>query len=343
MNGTVIQLKTSISKPFAGMFANFEDPPEESKDYTVQAYPIMWAFLAKYSASQADKDFIDSITKRATIQIDGRQYYFALMNVYHAIFHNALVKRDFDRAIEAGIKYAKLLVVLPDYKESRGDLWKINDPVDLDDLFKKTGRDFFTKWSECICGLIVEPMMMFICISDELPALDFSKWLVNLIGIFGEKDKAVKSVKWLEKVVSSVFGDEAAIEEIREDTRNSSDQSEHTRRLSILAMCVSKHLQLSEVLSAQFSVLKTMMHPMMESSHWAIFFYNMVVKRWTFLAENQRCFMISPKIWSEKILSAISFSSPTAKDIAKILLLVGEATGIRWPGEMLSELRQVSQ
>ena len=85
------------------------------------------------------------------------------------------------------------------------------------------------------------------------------------------------------------------------------------------------------------------MHPMMESGYWAIFFYNMVVKRWTFLAENQRFLMISPGIWSEKILSAIPFSSPTASDIAKILLLIGEATGIRWPGKMLSELQKVSQ
>lgn len=343
MNGSVTQIKTSISKPFGGMFANFEDPPEESKEYTVQAYPILWAHLAKYSASQADKEFIDSITKRATIQIDGGQYYFALMETYNAIFLNALVKRDFDGSIEAGIEYAKLFSVLPDYKEFRGELWKTNDPVDLDDFFKKTGRDFFTKWSECIPGLIVEPMMMFICISEELPTLDFSKWIDNLIDIFGEKDKAVESVKWLEKVASSVFGDKAAIEEIREDARNSSGQSEHTRRLSILAMCVSTHLQLSEVLSAQFSMLKTIMHPMMESSYWAIFFYNMVVKRWTFLAENQRFLMIPPRIWSEKILSAILFSSPTASDIAKILLLVGEATGIRWPGEMLSELQKVSQ
>jgi len=53
--------------------------------------------------------------------------------------------------------------------------------------------------------------------------------------------------------------------------------------------------------------------------------------------------MVSPGIWSEKILSAISLSSPTASDIAKILLIVGEATGIRWPDEMLSELRQVAQ
>ena len=343
MNGLVIQIKTSISKPFAGMFANFEDPPEESKDHTVQAYPIMWAFLAKYSASQADKDFMDSITKCATIRIGGGQYPLALMEAYYAIFLNALVNRDFDRAIEAGIEYTKLFSVLHNYKEARGKQWKLNEPINLDDFFKMTGRNFFTKWSECISGLIVEPLMMFICISEELPTLDYSKWIDNLIDIFGEKDKAVKSARWLEKVASSVFGDEAAIEEIREDTSNSSDQSEHTRRLSILSMCVSTHLQLSEVLSAQFSMLKTMMLPMMASSYWAMFFYNMVVKRWTFLAENQRFLMVLPGIWSEKILSAISLSSPTASDIAKILLLVGEATGIRWPDEMLSELRQFSQ
>ena len=47
MNGTVIQLKAPVSKPFAGMFANFEDTPEELKNLTVQAYPLLWANLAK--------------------------------------------------------------------------------------------------------------------------------------------------------------------------------------------------------------------------------------------------------------------------------------------------------
>lgn len=342
MNGSVIQLKTSISKPFAGMFANFEDPPEQSKDHTVQPYPILWAHLAKYSASNADKDFMDSITKRATIRIDGKQYYLALMEAYYAIFLNSLVNKGFDRAIEAGIEYAKLLAI-PDYKESRGELWKLNEPVNLDSYFKEPGQEFFTKWSEFISAAIIEPMMMFICSSDELPSLDFPNWFDKLTDIFGGKDKAVKSVKWLERVVSSVFGDETAIEEVRIDVTSTSGQSEHTRRLSILAMCASTHIQLSDVLSAQFSMLKTMMLPVMANSYWAILFYNMVVKRWTFLAENQKFMMVSPRIWSEKILSAISFSSPTASDIAKILLLVGEATGIKWHGEMLSELQKVSQ
>ena len=53
--------------------------------------------------------------------------------------------------------------------------------------------------------------------------------------------------------------------------------------------------------------------------------------------------MLSPGIWSDKILDAISVSAPTASDVAKLLLLVGEATAIKWPEEMLSELRGVLQ
>jgi hypothetical protein len=48
INGSVIQLKTSISKPFAGMFANFEDPPEQSENLTVQPYPILWANIISH-------------------------------------------------------------------------------------------------------------------------------------------------------------------------------------------------------------------------------------------------------------------------------------------------------
>ena len=53
--------------------------------------------------------------------------------------------------------------------------------------------------------------------------------------------------------------------------------------------------------------------------------------------------MLSPGIWSDKILDAISVLAPTASDVAKLLLLVGEATAITWPNEMLFELRQISQ
>lgn len=341
MNGIVTQTKTSITKPFAGMFANFEDPPKGSEDHEVQAYPISWAFLAKYSASHSDKDFIDSIAKRATIRIDGGQHYFALMEANFAIFLNALVSRDFNRAIEAGIEYAKLSAILPVYKKSREELWKLNEPVNLNAYFKEPGEDFFTNWSVLIAELVIESMVMFICILDELPSIDFQKIFDGLTDIFGGKDKAVNSAKWMEKVAFSIFGDESAIKEIREDARSFSISSEHTRRLSLLAMCASKYYHPSEVMSAQFSMLKTMIHPKMISGYWAIFFYNMVVKRWTFLAENQTFLMVSPKIWSKKILSAISFSSPTSSDIAKILLLVGEATRIRWPDEMLSELEQI--
>lgn len=52
--------------------------------------------------------------------------------------------------------------------------------------------------------------------------------------------------------------------------------------------------------------------------------------------------MSSPGIWSEKILDAISVLAPTASDVAKLLLLVSEAIAIKWPNEMLSELRQIS-
>ncbi len=130
---------------------------------------------------------------------------------------------------------------------------------------------------------------------------------------------------------------------IRGDAWDSSGESEQTRRLSILAMCVSPDIQLSETMSAQFSMLKNMMLPAMANSHWAIFFYRMVVKRWTHLANNQKFRMLSPGIWSDKILDAISVSAPIASDVAKLLLLVGEATAIAWPKEMLSELRQISQ
>jgi len=48
-------------------------------------------------------------------------------------------------------------------------------------------------------------------------------------------------------------------------------------------------------------------------------------------------------MWSEKIVTAISSSSPTVSDLARILLLIGESTGIGWPKEMLSRLRELTK
>jgi len=343
MNDTVIQLKTSISKPFAGMFANFEDPPEETKDHTVQAYPLLWAHLAKYSASFADMDFIDSIAKRAKIRIDGKQFFLALTKTYHAIYLNSMVKREFDRALEAGMAYAKLFAMLPDYKTSMGDRWNLNEPVDIDSHLQNLDQGFYDKWSESLSAFILEPMMMYICALDEQPKFDFSRWVDQFMNTFGEQHRSVKFIKWMKKAISAAFGNRDAIEMIRKDAWEASIESEQIRRLSILAMCVSSNAQLSETLSAQFSMLKTMMLPVMANSCWAIFFYRMVAKRWTYLANNQKFLMVSPRIWSDKIIYAILVSAPTASDVAKLLLLVGEATTTTWPKEMFSELREISQ
>jgi hypothetical protein len=233
--------------------------------------------------------------------------------------------------------------MLPDYKILIGKRWNLNEPVDIDSYLQNLDQGFYDKWSEGISVFILEPMMMFISALDEQPKLDFAKRVDYFIDNFGEEHRSVKSVKWLEKVISAAFGDDDAIEKITDDVRNPSVVSEHTRRLSILAICVSPNIQLSETLGAQFSMLKTMMLPAMANSYWAMFFYRMVVKRWLYLAGNQKFLMLSPGIWSDKILDAISVSFPAAPDVARLLLLVGEATGITWPNEMLSELRQISK
>jgi chromosomal replication initiation ATPase DnaA len=343
MNGTVIQLKTSISKPFAGMFANFENPPEETKDHTVQAYPLLWAHIAKYSASFAHMDFIDSIAKRALNRTDGKQFFLALTETHHAIHLNSLVNMEFDRAIEGGIEYAKLFAILPDFKATMGERWNLNEPLDIDGYLQNADPGFYDKWSDCLSAFILEPMTMFICSLDEQPKFDFSRWIDHFIDTFGEGHRSVKFVKWMEKVTSAVFEGSDAIEAIRRDAWDTSGESEQTRRLSILAMCVAPDIQLSENLSAQFSMLKNMMLPAIANSHWALFYYRMVVKRWSYLAINQKFLMISPGIWSDKILEAISASFPAPPDVARLLLLVGEAIAITWPNEMLSELREISQ
>lgn len=343
MNGTVVQLKKSILKPFAGMFSNFEDPPEEVTEYTVQPYPFLWSHLAKYSASFADISFVDSIAKRATVRIDGKQFLLALVETYHAIYFNCLVNMEFDRALDAGREYAKLLTILPDYKTIMGERRKLNDLVDIDSYLQNRDQGFYDRWSQVLAASILEPMMMFICALDEQPKIDFSRWVDQFIDTFGQEDSSVKFVKWMEITIGASFEDSDLIEMISKDAWEASIASEQTRRMSILAMCVSPNIQLSETLSAQFSMLKNMMYPALGDSCWAIFFFKLIAKRWTYLVNNQKFLLRSPGIWSDKILDAIAVSAPTASDVAKLLMLIGEGTSITWPKEMLSELREISQ
>ena len=342
MNGTVMQLNTSISKPFVGCFANFEAPPEDTKDHAVQAYRLLWAHLAKYAASFAEMDFIDSIAKRSMARTDGKQIFLALTETYKAIYLNSLVNLDFSKALQAGIEYAKLFAMLSDYKSSMDGRWNLNELVDVESDSQDLSMGLYDMWSDGLSALILEPMTMFICSLDKEPSLDFPKWLDLMIDTFGEEHKLIEIVKWMEKIVSAIFNGGEEIEMIRRDAWDVSADLQQTRRLSIIAMSVLPNVQLSDTLSAQFSMLKNMTQPLMEDSHWGLFFFRIVVKRWTYFANNQKFLMLSPSAWSTMILDAVSAASSTASDVAKLLLLVGEATATKWPKEILSELREIS-
>lgn len=343
LNGTVIQLKTSILRPFAGMFANFQDPPDESKVHTVQAYPLLWANLAKYSASFIDMDFIDSIAKRSNIRIGSKQTFLAVTGTYHAIFLNSLVNNEFNRSLEAGMEYAKLFTRLSYSITMMSDRFDLNEPMDMENLNENHDRKYYDKWFKTLSWIVIEPMIMFICGLDEQPKINFSKWVDHFKDTFGKQHRYVKYIRWVEKSILAAYGDSGAIEMVKKNTLETSNESGSTRRLSILAMCASSYFQISATLSAQFSMLKAMTLPGMGNNHWGIFFYMMVIKRWSDFAKNQKFLMVLPELWSAKILDSIAISSPTASDIAKLLLLVGEANAVSWPQEMLSDLRDISQ
>jgi len=83
-------------------------------------------------------DFIDSMAKRAMIRIDGKQFFLALTETHHAIHLNSLVNREIDRALEAGMEYAKLIAMLPDYKSLMGERLNLNEQVDIDGYLQKS-------------------------------------------------------------------------------------------------------------------------------------------------------------------------------------------------------------
>ena len=79
----------------------------------------------------------------------------------YPIHLNSLMNMDFDRALEAGIEYAKLIAMLPDYKALMGDRWNLNEPVDIDGYLQNLDKGFYEKWFDSLSAFILEPMTMF--------------------------------------------------------------------------------------------------------------------------------------------------------------------------------------
>jgi hypothetical protein len=339
LNGSSLVLRTLLDRPFAGMFANFDEPPDDTKNNELQAFPLLWANLAKYTASFADPSFIGSFVKNALADIDGKQFILALTNAYHANHLNSLVNMKFERAIEYGLNYAKTMAILQIFRSTIVEKLNFREPWNLNEYTDTHDNDFYNIWFDSLINFILNPMTMYVCSLSEKPFLDFKKYRKRLINTFGKRHDCENYLQWMEKAILSAFGDEEKIELVKREAYDSSKYSENTRFIIMSAMSVSSNIQLSETMSFQFSMLQYITTPILENSLWTIFFYAIIKKRWTYFADKQKFMMSSPTYWSSKIIQAISESKPTTSDIARLLILIGEATSTHWPQKMLYELK----
>jgi len=111
------------------------------------------------------------------------------MESQHALFLNSLVSKTFDQAVEYGVEYARSLARLPDYKRLRGDLYKINEPIELTDYVEELGEEFLVKWAECIPALVIEPMLWLCAPHMNFPSLTSQ---TGLTICHGSLEKGVK-------------------------------------------------------------------------------------------------------------------------------------------------------
>jgi hypothetical protein len=326
----IVRLNTTAKKPFAGMFANFDPPHKEASNHPLQPYSVFWAFLSKFAASIMNKDSHQLIANRAISNKSKEYNYLAQLEGYHSLFLNALVTRNFDRAIKFGSKYSKLLACLPDRS---ADPSRAFEPEDN----KRINPKSISSWAETFLWLVLEPILMAIYAMDVTVELPIIRGASCLEDPLRSQIVVLDSIKWLEKTVYAISGDNETLENIRRAARSNTG-AESANRLSTLALCGSKNITINDTLSAQFGILSTINQKIQES-HWILFYHDMIRTRWSFLVKHQKFLLKTPNYWSKTILEALLSSSPKIPDLARILLLVGEATGANWPSEMLGRLK----
>jgi len=285
-----------------------------------------------YRATIIDMDAHKWIAAQAISRRDEDFYYFALLEGYDSIFLNSLINRNYDQALVSGLKYSKLFACLGDKSRDAGT---VAEPETLDDFVPRS----LSLWIEWVPFLVLEPILMVILTADDIAEVSIGKWSEVFIETFGRDSPAMDFLEGLQRVINASFGEKDALDEIRESAYGSDGVSYRSRLLSTLALCGSRYANINDALSAQFRVLN-ILNQRIEESHWIVFYFEMIKARWQFLAREQKFLLRAPSFWSKTILDALEGASPSVPDLARILLLIGEATGMSWQSEMLDRLNQ---
>lgn len=334
-----VDQNASSSRPFSGMFANFDEPPSTALDRNGAPYEGLWAMLAKYAAWYASNTKVKSFTDRAVTPTTEGQCYLALWSANGALFANQLAEEDFEAALLTGLDYVKIETVGSAYSAAGKDAILqgygnfSNEELSL---------EFQNQWVEAIPFRVFEPILMTLCSVDNLPQINFKAWREVLANRLGTHDLIGTTLECLEIGLRAAARDAEATKTAHNLARNSPPVIPALQRLGQLICCASKTLSIRECIAAQGSYLLAMPSPL-EKTLIADTFTRMVAKRWTDFAKTQKFLITSPTFYSPIILNATSQKVPTTSECANLLLLIAEAVRITWPTQMAEGLRLLSQ
>jgi hypothetical protein len=325
------------SRPFCGMFANFEDPPLEALDQSGAPYQGFWAMLAKYAAWFAPSERVKSFAAQALKSTSEGQWYLAVWSGRQALFASELAQQDFDAALISGLQYLRIQTIGSVLREEDQKLI-IEGYGDLDSF--ELSMEQRRQWAEATPSLVFEPILMTLCSTDEPPEIDFKNWSGILAEPFGYDDTILKNIEWMEIALRATNGNEDAIAKAKKAAQNLAAEAPGIQRLAQLICCASKALSISDCVSAQASCLIAM-PPVLHNTVLAQAFTRMVAKRWMYLAREQKFLLGSPALNAPQILEAASQTVPTISECANLLLVIGEAARLTWPQQMLQRLKEL--
>jgi len=330
--------ESHLAKPFIGLFSNIEELPEEIMKRPAPVYPLTWSMAAMYAAWAGQQQVVEACARRAMVETGQGQFYLAVQKAWEALFASHLNAREFDLALHSGLEYARLFIIASECHK-KDSTWDPIKPMDLKAKAKELEPILTQESAEPITSLVLEPIFMALCSAEELPKIDFPKWMGNIEHAFSGRNDFVSILSWVETGVLATFGDQTATDRIKEGM---GDSSKRLGRLPMLACCVSRMLPLNDVLSAQSSLLLGIAVPF-RGSIWTTVFCRMVAKRWIYLVEHQRFMLASPVLSVPEILKLASLPNPKLSDCANLLLIVAAAINTRWPDEIANKLRELGK
>lgn len=326
------------SRPFCGMFANFDDPPAGSQARAGAPYEGFWALLAKYGSWAIPRDQLRSYTDRGLAVTPQGQWYMSVLISWEARFANDLASVDLDSAVVSGINYVASQVLSSGLRKSRGD-----EPIEklygnFQDLLRQLSSNDLSKVADALPAHVLEPVLMTLCSLISPPDIDLAKWRQLFTDLFGPIDLLESALNWIEVGRKAATGDEDSILTAKHATWNQAPIGTAGQRFAPLICSSSNNIEAAKRLSLQASFLLQILKPL-NGTVYASAFTRMVARRWGQFAQHQKFMIASPNLYVPMIIEATSPQVPTLSECARLLIIVGDAIQARWPADTLERLK----